>query len=265
MRERFFTPRLRVKSYDELNAWLLDQCVAYAKAHRHPGTTRRRRSGRCSRRSVPAWCRMPGASTGSTPCPHRSPRPASCGSTRTNTRLRRSAVGRPVEIRAYADRIELRQDGRIVGEHRALLRARPDGVRSLALRAGSGPQARCAEERCAVQGLGAAGRAGAGPPQARRRCRWRPPDGRHPHRGAERRSAGGRSGLPGSAARGRPFRGCRHQHPGPAPRTRAAGHDHDAGCAAAAAMRLPPIARDTTASGGSTDGAFRDPRHHGAN
>jgi hypothetical protein len=29
-----------------------------------------------------------------------------------------SAVGRPVEIRAYADRIELRQDGRPVGEHR---------------------------------------------------------------------------------------------------------------------------------------------------
>jgi len=28
-----------------------------------------------------------------------------------------SAVGRPVEIRAYADRIELRQDGRIFGEH----------------------------------------------------------------------------------------------------------------------------------------------------
>jgi hypothetical protein len=28
-----------------------------------------------------------------------------------------SAVGRPVEVRAYADRIELRQDGRMVGEH----------------------------------------------------------------------------------------------------------------------------------------------------
>jgi transposase len=36
IRERFFTPRLRFKTYDELNAWLLDQCVAYAKAHRHP-------------------------------------------------------------------------------------------------------------------------------------------------------------------------------------------------------------------------------------
>src|SRR5215210_5158889 len=36
VRERFFTPRLRFKSYDELNAWLLDKCVCYAKAHRHP-------------------------------------------------------------------------------------------------------------------------------------------------------------------------------------------------------------------------------------
>jgi len=30
VRERFFTPRLRVASYEELNAWLLDRCVAYA-------------------------------------------------------------------------------------------------------------------------------------------------------------------------------------------------------------------------------------------
>ena len=36
VRERFFTPRLRVKSYDELNAWLMDKCIAYAKAHSHP-------------------------------------------------------------------------------------------------------------------------------------------------------------------------------------------------------------------------------------
>ena len=36
VRERFFTPRLRVKTYDELNAWLIDKCVAYAKVHPHP-------------------------------------------------------------------------------------------------------------------------------------------------------------------------------------------------------------------------------------
>src|SRR6266403_1014549 len=41
VRERFFTPRLRFKNYDELNAWLLDKCIAYAKAHRHPEFTNR--------------------------------------------------------------------------------------------------------------------------------------------------------------------------------------------------------------------------------
>ena len=25
-----------MKSYEELNAWLLDKCIAYARAHKHP-------------------------------------------------------------------------------------------------------------------------------------------------------------------------------------------------------------------------------------
>src|SRR2546421_1834842 len=41
VRERFCTPRLRGASYEELNAWLLDRCVAYAKAHKHPELTDR--------------------------------------------------------------------------------------------------------------------------------------------------------------------------------------------------------------------------------
>jgi transposase len=50
VRERFFTPRLRCKSLDELNAWLLDKCVAYAKAHRHPENLPRKiEKVRCSR------------------------------------------------------------------------------------------------------------------------------------------------------------------------------------------------------------------------
>ena len=39
VRERFFTPRLRFKNLNELNAWLLDKCIAYAKAHHHPELT----------------------------------------------------------------------------------------------------------------------------------------------------------------------------------------------------------------------------------
>jgi transposase len=52
VRERFFTPRLRFKNYEELNAWLLDRCIAYAKAHRHRGALQglgaARRHGACS-------------------------------------------------------------------------------------------------------------------------------------------------------------------------------------------------------------------------
>src|SRR5271166_1785261 len=36
VRERLFAPRLKVKSYGELNAWLVDKCVVWAKAHAHP-------------------------------------------------------------------------------------------------------------------------------------------------------------------------------------------------------------------------------------
>jgi hypothetical protein len=36
VRQRLFTPRLRVRRYVELNAWLLEQCVCHARARRHP-------------------------------------------------------------------------------------------------------------------------------------------------------------------------------------------------------------------------------------
>ncbi len=35
-RERFFTPRVKFKSYADLNDWLLDKCIAYAKSMPHP-------------------------------------------------------------------------------------------------------------------------------------------------------------------------------------------------------------------------------------
>ena len=117
VRERFFTPRLRVKSYDEINAWLLDQCVAYAKAHRHPEIRDRTiwEVFEIERSSfVPYAGRFDGFHSV----------PASVSKTclvrfdNNKYSVTASAVGRPVEVRAYADRIELRQDGRLVGEHR---------------------------------------------------------------------------------------------------------------------------------------------------
>jgi hypothetical protein len=117
VRERFFTPRLRVKNYDELNAWLLDQCVAYARAHRHP-----------EQRDQTVWEMFEAERPNLVPYAgrfdgfHAVPVSVSktCLVRFDNNRysVAASAAGRPVELRAYADRIELHQDGRPVGEHR---------------------------------------------------------------------------------------------------------------------------------------------------
>jgi transposase len=116
VRERFFTPRVRVKSYEELNALLLDQAIAYAKAHPHPEFKDRTvwQSFEAERPFLVAYAgRFDGF--------HATPASVSktCLVRFDNNRysVAASAVGRPVEVRAYADRIELRQDGRVVGDH----------------------------------------------------------------------------------------------------------------------------------------------------
>jgi transposase len=117
VRERFFTPRLRFKSYEELNAWLLDRCVAYAKAHRHPELA-----------DQTVWSAFEAERPSLVPYAGRfdgfHALPASVSKTclvRFDTNkysVTAKAVGRPVEVHAYADRIVIRQDGVIVAEHR---------------------------------------------------------------------------------------------------------------------------------------------------
>jgi len=116
VRERFFTPRLRFKSYDELNAWLTDKSIAYAKAHHHPELTGQTiwEVFEAERpKLVPYAGRFDGF--------HAVPASVSktCLVRFDNNRysVSASAVGRPVEVQAYADRILIRQDGRVVGEH----------------------------------------------------------------------------------------------------------------------------------------------------
>jgi transposase len=116
VRERFFTPRLRVKTYDELNAWLTDKCVAYAKMHPHP-----------ERPDQTVWEVFEEERPNLVPYRGRfdgfHALPASVSKTclvrfdNNKYSVNASAVGRPVEIHAYADRIVIRQDGRAVAEH----------------------------------------------------------------------------------------------------------------------------------------------------
>jgi len=116
VRERFFTPRLRFKTYEEMNGWLLDQCVAHTKAHRHPERHDETiwEAFQAERPSLVAYAgHFDGfhALTASVS--------KTCLVRLDNNKysVLAKAVGRPVELHAYADRIVIRQDGELVAEH----------------------------------------------------------------------------------------------------------------------------------------------------
>lgn len=116
VRERFFTPRVRVKSYEELNAFLLDQAIAYAKAHPHP-EERERTVWQMFEAERAALVPYAGRFDGFHAVPASVSRTCLVRFDNNKYSVAASAIGRPVEVRAYAERIEIHQDGRIVAEH----------------------------------------------------------------------------------------------------------------------------------------------------
>ena len=116
IRERFFTPRLRVKSYEELNAWLLDKCVAYAKAHKHPELPDRT-IWQVFEEERPKLVPVPGRFDGFHAAPASVSKTCLVRFDTNKYSVPSRAVGRPVEIQAYANRIVIRQDGAVIAEH----------------------------------------------------------------------------------------------------------------------------------------------------
>ena len=116
VRQRFFTPRLRFKNLDELNAWLLDKCIAYAKAHRHPELTEQT-IWEVFEAERPKLVPYAGKFDGFHAVPAAVSKTCLVRFDNNKYSVMASAVGRPVEVHAYADRIVIRQDGRIVAEH----------------------------------------------------------------------------------------------------------------------------------------------------
>jgi transposase len=116
MRGRLFVPRLKFKSYEEMNAWLLDRCVAYAKTQRHPEAADRT-----------VWSmfegergqlvRYMGRFDGFHTTTVSVSKTCLVRFDANKYSVKASAVGRPVEVCAYADRIVIKQDGLVVGEH----------------------------------------------------------------------------------------------------------------------------------------------------
>jgi transposase len=117
VRERFFTPRLRFKSYEEMNAWLLDRCVSYAKARPHPDL-RDDTVWAVFERERQALVPYTGPFDGFHALPAAVSKTCLVRFDNNKYSVMAKAVGRTVEVHAYADRIVIRQNGESVGEHR---------------------------------------------------------------------------------------------------------------------------------------------------
>jgi transposase len=116
VRERFFTPRLKFKSYDEMNAWLIDKIIAYAKMHPHPERPERT-IWEMFEEERPKLIVYRGRFDGFHALPASVSKTCLVRFDNNKYSVNASAIGRPVEIYAYADRIVIRQDGRVVAEH----------------------------------------------------------------------------------------------------------------------------------------------------
>ncbi len=116
LRQELFVPRPRFKSLQDLNAWLIDQCVAYAKKQAHPEFAdktifeafERERAQLIAYRGPFDGYRSIAAAVSKT-----------CLVRFDNNKysVMATAVGRPVDVYAYADRIVIKQNGTVVGEH----------------------------------------------------------------------------------------------------------------------------------------------------
>ena len=116
VRERFFTPRLRMNSYEELNAWLLDKCIAHARAHRHPELPERT-IWEVFEEERASLVEYRGRFDGFHAVPASVSKTCLVRFDNNKYSVSSRAVGRPVDIHAYAERIVIRQDGQIVGDH----------------------------------------------------------------------------------------------------------------------------------------------------
>jgi transposase len=116
IRERLFTPRLRFKTYEELNGWLLDRSVAYAKHHPHP-ELKDKTIWQVFEEERPSLLAYRGPFDGFHATPAAVSKTCLVRFDGNKYSVAARAVGRPVEVHAYADRIVIRQDGEIVAEH----------------------------------------------------------------------------------------------------------------------------------------------------
>ena len=116
VRGRFFAPRPSFASFADLNAWLADKCVAYAKNQPHPDV-KEKMVFAMFEAERPFLMAYRGAFDGFHATSASVSKTCLVRFDRNKYSVMSKAVGRPVDVHAYADRIVIKQDGVLVAEH----------------------------------------------------------------------------------------------------------------------------------------------------
>jgi transposase len=117
VRKRLFSPRLKFASYDDLNAWLAERCVSLARSHPHP-VEKDKTVFAMFEAERPLLMSYRGAFDGFHAVSAAVSKTCLVRFDKNRYSVASSAVGRPVDVHAYAERVVIKQDGIVVGEHR---------------------------------------------------------------------------------------------------------------------------------------------------
>jgi transposase len=116
VRRRFFTPRLKAKDFADLNAYLMERCIGWAKTQPHP-TIPQKTVWQVYQEEKSYFIKLARRFDGYAERPAR----VSPSSLVTYDRNRYSVdckhVGKTVQMRVYADRIVIVRNGQLIGEH----------------------------------------------------------------------------------------------------------------------------------------------------
>ena len=116
IRDLLFRPKPKVKTLDELNAWLVDQCVAYAKRTKHP-EFRDRTIFEVFEEEKASLMPFLGPFAGFVEKPMRATTTCLITHDRNKYSIDARAAGRSVLVRVYADRIIVLLDDEMVADH----------------------------------------------------------------------------------------------------------------------------------------------------
>jgi len=116
LRDQMFRPKPRVKSLVELNAWLEDQCIAYAKWTRHP-EFKDRTIWEVFQDERPSLMALRGPFDGFVEKAMRASTTCLIVADRNRYSVDARAAGRMVLVRTHAERIVVLFDDQIVAEH----------------------------------------------------------------------------------------------------------------------------------------------------